>query len=137
MLDDYENNIITLKQKTEDSGWIEATLTSKFKDYQNNINNHPRYRKIGNIVEVIGQVSPTETIEGGISLNTIFTLPNGYRPNKLIVDIMQGSALCHYCLRVETNGNVMMSRYIDLTKGAYVNCDETTWLPFHAMFFAD
>lgn len=58
-----------------DSGWQTVNLTSEFKPYNNEEKYTPKYRKIGKIVEIFGQISPKATIEGSSDWHTIFTLP--------------------------------------------------------------
>lgn len=66
--------IFDVIKKIKDTGWINATLTSDFKAYNNNNSNQPCYRKIGKIVEICGVVSPTASISAN-ETKTIFTLP--------------------------------------------------------------
>ena len=114
-----------------DSGWITATLTSKFKVYGNAT---PKYRKIGNMVEVGGAVSSTSAIAGSTTQYPIFTLPEGYRPlNTAIVATCQGSGTNIWTLRINTDGVVSFERYRSGT--SYAATSTSSWLPFHAMFF--
>lgn len=75
----------------DDSGWKNATLTSNFNAYSNISSNTPQYRKVGNIVEIRGVVSPKSNLTGSTTGVTIFTLPTGYRPSNAIFEICQGS----------------------------------------------
>ena len=59
----YEK-IDTINEKIKDSDWQTATLTDDFKAYNNDGINMPQYKRTGNQVEIIGSVSPMETIPG-------------------------------------------------------------------------
>ena len=116
-----------------DSGWINATLTSNFNTYGSDT--VPKYRKVGEMVEVIGAVKSKSAIAGSTKEYPIFTLPEGYRPSTPIVVICQGSGTNIWTLRINTNGVVSFERYRSGT--SYVATSTSTWLPFHAMFFVD
>ena len=79
---DLLNSIKSLWTKTEDTGWQTAILTDDFKAYNNDSINMPQYKRKGNQVEIIGSVSPTETIPGSTTQHTIFTLPERIQTNK-------------------------------------------------------
>ena len=117
----------------DDSGWINATLTSKFTTYGNDT--VPKYRKVGEMVEVVGAVKSKSAIAGSTTEYPIFTLPEGYRPSTPIVVICQGSGAYIWTLRINTNGIVSFERY--RSGSSYAATSTSTWLPFHAMFFAD
>ena len=113
-----------------DSGWIEATLTSNFTNYSTNTT--PEYRKTGKQVEIRGVVKPTATITASNTGVTIFTLPEGYRPTKTVFEICQGSGRNVWLLNINTNGTVTISRYgttsnIDITASAWL-CFNKTFL---------
>ena len=79
---DLLNSIKKLFAKIEDTGWQTATLTDDFKAYNNDSINMPQYKRTGNQVEIIGSVSPTNTIIGSNTQYTIFTLPERIQTNK-------------------------------------------------------
>ena len=76
------NSIKSINEKIKDSGWQTATLTDDFKAYNNDSINMPQYKRTGNQVEIIGSVSPTNTIIGSNTQYTIFTLPERIQTNK-------------------------------------------------------
>lgn len=116
-----------------DSGWITPTLTSQFEAYVTE--QTPKYRKVGNTVEVVGVVKATATITSNVTRHTIFTLPEGYRPSIDVNVICQGSTMAVWLLTISaTTGDVTFSRY--RLGDAYANIGTTVWLPFQAMFFA-
>lgn len=116
-----------------DSGWITATLDSKFISYNENTN--PKYRKIGKLVELVGAVKAKSPIAGSSTRYTIFTLPEGYRPSIEMTFICQGSGINIWTLRVTKTGDVSLERYRN--GSGYVEISKNTWLPFNAMFFVD
>lgn len=127
------NKILTT---ASDTGWITATLTDGFKYYGTSPGNTPKYRKIGNMVEINGAVSPTSDIAGSITKHEIFTLPEGFRPTGYSRNyIMQGSGTNIWCLSVATNGKVSMERY--RSGDTYSTANTSAWLPFNATFFVD
>ena len=115
-----------------DSGWINATLTSNFTTYGSDT--VPKYRKVGEMVEVIGAVKSKSAIAGSTKEYPIFTLPEGYRPSTPIVVICQGSGAYIWTFRVTQAGIVSFERY--RSGSSYAAISTSTWLPFHAMFFA-
>lgn len=114
-----------------DSGWITATLTSKFTTYGNDT--VPKYRKVGEMVEVVGAVKSKSAIAGSTTEYPIFTLPEGYRPSTPIVVICQGSGAYIWTLRVTQAGIVSFERY--RSGNSYAATSTSTWLPFHTIFF--
>lgn len=117
----------------EDTGWINATLTSSFQAYNDNDDNIPKYRKIDKIVEIVGVITPSTTIEATKALN-ICTLPSGFRPSAARRFICQGSVANKWLLGVETNGNVTFARY---STNDFASASAGSWLPFNATYFVD
>ena len=122
-----------------DSGWIDAqsVMSDSFTCYNTNF---PKYRKRGNVVQVVGSVKPTATITGSNTRNVILTLPAGYRPPYEIINVMQGSGNAVWECAVLTNGNVCMSRYRNhtiTTLGGFSDVTASAWLPFSVMFFVN
>ena len=118
----------------EDSGWIEVTFTSDFKNY--GTTNKCQYRKVGNVVTICGAATPVNDIAGSNTNYTMFTLPSGYRPKVAISTVAQGSGNCKWQLNIGTNGNVSFSRYSN-ENGSQTAAGGSpgAWLPFYATFF--
>lgn len=116
-----------------DTGWIELTLTENF--IQNDATLVPKYRRIGKMVEIKGQVNPTISGTGSTSALTIANLPPEIVPNISIYTIQPASNkntwVCHIS---NTNKAIMMSRYGTSDFGTY---GPNTWLPFHFFYFID
>lgn len=120
-------------QKVATNGdWIDAKLTSYFKNYQDLVEQRPRYKKIGDMVCVSGVVTPTQILAGSSDLIEIFTLPEGYRPTLASkIFVCQGSGMNRWSLTINTLGEVCFSRY-GITD--FVDCPTGTWLPFTVTF---
>ena len=113
----------------EDSGWINATLNSKFKAYATD--HHPQYRKTGNVVEIRGIATPVEEVTASTSGVTMFTLPTGFRPSRNVYEICQGSNRNVWLLTITAGGNVQISRYGTTTN---INVPVNAWLTFNKTF---
>lgn len=129
-----DSSAVPPREHSNDTGWIELSLTPEFKAYAEG--STPKYRKVGNLVEVRGAVACTSAIEGGSTEHTIFSLPSGCYPTDIEhVFVCQGSGQNLWTLRVKTTGAVSFSRYRDAS--GYTATSTSTWLPFRCMFFAD
>ena len=116
-------------------GWITPTLGNDFKLYSTGAESAVRYRKNAGIVEIRGAVAPTAAIAGSNNEYTIFTLPEGYRPDNVIRVACQGSHWYHWLLMVRPNGVVSFSRYSDGNN--FLEAPTNAWLPFQLTFIAD
>lgn len=113
--------------------WHEITeLTSDFKIYDGA--DPIQYRKVGNVVEVCGQLAPVSTLPGSSTAVIMFTLPEGYRPNKTRYFVCQGSGTNKWVLMIYTSGSVGFSRY---GTTEMIECTPDRWLPFNVMFTTD
>jgi len=130
---------ITVKVRGElvviGKGWITPTLEPTFELYDVGPASTVRYRKIGGFVEIRGAVKPVVAIPGSGTAYTIFTLPEGYRPDSVIRALCQGSIGYHWLLTINAAGAVSFSRYSD--GNAFVEAPTTAWLPFQLNFIAD
>lgn len=130
---------ITVKVRGElvviGKGWITPTIEDGFEVYSTGTASIVRYRKVAGIVEIRGAVKPTAAIEGSDTTHTIFTLPEGYRPDSVIRALCQGSHWYHWLLMVKTTGEVSFSRYSDGNN--FMEAPTSAWLPFQLTFIAD
>ena len=120
-----------------DSGWIEVTFASGFRNY--GTTNKCQYRKFGNIVTICGAATPTSDIAGSNTQYTMFTMPAGFRPKVFFSTIAQGSGTCRWQMQVGSgNGAVTFSRYANengLQTAAGANGDTPgAWLVFSATY---
>lgn len=116
-----------------DSGWITPTLESGFIAYS--ADQAVQYRKVDKLIEIRGSVKPTANIAGSATNYLIFTLPEGYRPNKQINIMCHGSSWYNWLLTITSGGEVNFSRYSNGT--GYTNAPTSAWLPMQATFFID
>lgn len=119
----------TSYEDLNDSGWIEATLTDSFTSY--GTNTIPEYRKVGKQVEIRGSVKPTTTITASTNGVTMFTLPEGYRPSKDVLEICQGSGRNVWLLNIKTSGAVTIARY---GTTSIIDIPTSAWLCFNKAF---
>ena len=117
----------------KDTGWISATLTSDFKPYNNNNNNIPKYRRVGNMVEIIGTITPASNLNASTSY-TIFNLPSEFIPSFNRTTICQGTGINRWLLTVNKDGYVVFERY-GITE--YKSASAGNWLPFNITYFVD
>ena len=118
-----------VEEMTADSGWQTATLASPFTA---DASNPVRYRKMGKTVYITGAVSNSEAIAAGGTATTIFTLPEGYRPEHGQYLIGKGIGRYTYYLRIYASGRVTISNY-----GAGAsdeNIPRNTWVSVTASF---
>ena len=71
---------------------------------------------------------------GNTDSNTIFVLPEGFRPSKTEYCECQGSAKATWFLDITTGGEVRMSRY---GAGSFQTAEVDCWLPFSHNFLVD
>lgn len=120
-----------------ESGWRKATLTSDWTNYS--AGSYVRYRRSGNMVEVKGEIKPTnpDGIPYATTHTEICTLPWGYRPGDSlgVHKLCQGSSNAVWLLYISTEGGVYFSRYRNGNDGSTVW--PGNWLPFHVTFMVD
>ena len=117
---------------TVDSEWVNLTLDADFKCYNDLEINHPRYKVSGNVVTVIGAVSP---LVGFTSSATPVTFASGipaqYRPQIGQIFVCQGSGMNRWECQVRTSGELTVARY-GITEATTVS--NTAWLPFSCTY---
>lgn len=126
----FLNNVFSGKNHThdelEDSGWTTLTVNSNFYNYTENSSTvlPLQYRKIGNIVQVIGLIGLNANLAVGEW--TIGTLPTEARPTK------QMSFLCElnnngnlWTCVVKTNGDITFNRLRDITSSTPITITYT------------
>lgn len=118
-------------------GWHNADLTAlgNFTNYYASGSEAPKYRRVGNTVEIRGTVKPLKEIAYSTDYTTIFTLPNGYRPSSSVFTLCQGSGSCVWLMRVDNNGDVGFTRYRN--GDASIAASDSVWLPFQCTFLVD
>lgn len=139
-MNDYNTNIDELIATTEshnlalaDTGWQTANLAESnlFKAYSGVAANTPEYRKIGSIVHIRGAVSPKNAIPYSTTSYHIFTLPEGFRPNKGEQFVCHGSEANKWLLTVFSDGQVYFARH----GGTGQVATTSAWLPLAVTYF--
>lgn len=129
--DKIESRSITA-DKIYNSTVQNGTWTSPFTAYDGST--PPRYRKVGQVVEVWGEATVTASTPSS-NFVTMYTLPSNYRPVVNInCGVMQGTGVAAWTLRIAANGAVQCSRYRRNTDSAVINIEPGNWLPFYANF---
>ena len=92
----------------------------------------PTIRKVGNAVCFSGAFafSGTAFTSDGTGV-TVCTIPEGFRPPAMVGVLCQGSGTNLWMLRVNSNGNVNVSRYRNAA-GTYQQVISSSWFPFSA-----
>jgi hypothetical protein len=107
---------------------IPSTLYGTFEYYGSG--GVPAIMKKGNTVYIQGVLKPTVEIAVNTSA-TLFTLPEGCRPQRVLHFICQGSSTKRWLLQINTTGTVTVGRY---GASAAEAIPTSSWLPFYASF---
>ena len=116
----------------DDTGWIDATLTSSFTLYS--ADDVCQYRKIGKHVQLRGVVKPTAALAGSLTGVVIFTLPTEFIPSRPCNFVCQGSSVNRWLLQVNTDGEVTFARY---GTSSLAQAGVNAWLTFNAGYLID
>ena len=112
------------------SGWKNLTIDSAFSAYSSNT--VPRYRVNGNVITVMGAVSPKEAFTSDSTKVVIVSgIPEYFRPTTPLAFVCQGSGMNRWSCGIETNGNITISRY-GITGNTSVPA--TAWLIFNCTY---
>ena len=123
---------INLGIELDDTGWIDATLTSSFTLYSTD--DVCQYRKIGKHVQLRGVVKPTAALAGSLTGVVIFTLPAEFIPSRPCNFVCQGSSVNRWLLQVNADGEVTFARY---GTSSLAKAGVNAWLPFDVGYLID
>lgn len=115
-----------------DETWHQLTLTENFKAYNDVSGNIPKYKKVGNVVTIIGVVTPTAALphlNNGYQIAT--GLPSDCRPPTAYRTVCAGSGVNKWILNVNTTGTLGISRY-GVTEDSDIGLN--AWLPFSVTY---
>lgn len=115
---------------TNDTGWVTPELTSAFTTFDSN--SVVRYRRCGDVVNISGQITPTETITASSNTYAIFNLPRNCSPKQMIAFVCQGSYQYLWECVVFNDGEVSFFRYRRGTSAS--DCPAGAWLSFDCSF---
>lgn len=111
-----------------DAEWVDLTLDDDFAVYNGTVANQPKYKVTGNVVTVMGVVSPKAEFTSSTTAVTIASgIPAELRPSINLQFLCQGSGMNHWCCSINTNGTVGLARY-GTTEATTVPA--TAWLTF-------
>lgn len=124
-------------EAVEDSGWVALTPDG---NYEAIGRNPPRVRRRGKVVELSGSVRNTVNSIGGTSTEVRIgiTLPEEYRPSKMV--IVNGSTNKNqiFQFRVNTNGTLTVSRaWMNDGTDSFKAMAANTSIVFHTMYLID
>lgn len=111
-----------------DAEWVDLTIDDGFALYSGTVANQPKCKITGNVVTVMGILSPTaEFTSSTTGVILARGIPANMRPSVNLQFICQGSSMNRWNCSVTTSGTVTISRY--------GTTDATTvpvgaWLPF-------
>ena len=92
----------------------------------------PVLKKAANVVSLNGAFAFSGTAFTSSATEVpVCTIPEGFRPPAMVGVLCQGSGTNLWMLRVNTNGNVTMSRYRNAA-GTYQQVSSSSWFPFSA-----
>ena len=113
---------------TVDADWVDMTLSSSFKCYEDDIENQPKYRNVGGVVTIKGVIAPiSEYTSSNDYVVFASGIPKDLRPLTNQHFVCQGSQMNHWLCTIRTNGNVCISRY---GTTEYASVPTSAWLPF-------
>lgn len=120
-----------------DIPWTDFPIASTVNHYSST--KKLRYRKWGQMVNLMGAVSPKADLPAGMEYSlTIGTLPVGCRPQGELIQLCQGSGTASWMLRITTGGVVTAERY--RTGSGYAvmpaasSSSNGAWLTFNVTF---
>lgn len=117
-----------------DTGWQDVKFSQFFKNSSEETT--LQYRKIGKMVEIRGEITPTKDLSFSASVSyDICSIPLDCSPSKAINTLCQGTSISQWMLTVGKNGVLKMSR---LRQGNdYRNLLLQNWATLHIMYFID
>lgn len=135
-IEEAEGHIESLTSKVADTGWQEIVLPSDTTVRQYlGTGDMPRYRRIGSVVTVTGELSPNSDYTGSKARLLAFNLPDGYRPSRSISQMSQGTGVNLFAWYINPNGTVSWERY--RAGATYAKATKTAWLPITISFITD
>ena len=108
--------------------WKNLTIASGFGLYSGTASNQPKYKVSGNVVTVMGVLSPTAEFTSSTTGVTIASgIPANYRPSVNLQFVCQGSGMNNWCCSITTSGTITIARY---GTTATTTVPAGAWLPF-------
>ena len=111
-----------------DAEWVDLTIADGFALYDGIVENKPKYKVTGNVVTVMGVLTPeTEFTSSTAGVAIASGIPSNLRPTVHLQFVCQGSSVNRWTCSITKGGSVTVSRY-GTTELAKVPAG--AWLPF-------
>lgn len=111
-----------------DAEWVNLTIADGFALYGNSVPNQPKYKVMGNIVTIMGVLTPSAEFTSSTTGVTIASgIPSGLRPSVNLQFICQGSGMNRWNCSITTGGAVTIARY---GTSEATTVPSGAWLPF-------
>jgi len=108
------------------SGWANYTSGQK-----------PLCRKQGNVVTFLWQCKPTSSKTIDTTRTTVCTIPEKYRPPRMVSTLQQGTGTRVFEMSVQTNGEVQVARLRNMNSTSYDTADSSFWFPLYATWIVE
>lgn len=124
-----------INNETEDSGWFSLSPDG---NYESIYAHRAQVRKHGRWVELSGGIRNTQNNVGGSTTEVRIgvTLPEEYRPSKMVIVPGYTNVDKIFQLRVNTDGTVTVSRAFSSTSNGYEAIQSGESIFFHAVYLA-
>ena len=111
-----------------DAQWTDLAIADGFELYNGLVANQPKCKITGNVVTVMGILSPTAAFTSSTTVVNIASgIPANMRPSVNLQFVCQGSSMNRWNCSITTGGSVGVSRY-GITEPTTV--PDGAWLPF-------
>lgn len=113
-----------------------CTKASGWENYNNG--EDPTVKRKAGVCEFAWETKPSTALSPlGGTWSTICTLPAGYRPERTVLTLHQGSGTLFYASRILPSGAVQLGRLRDVgnSNTQYSNAATNFWFPLHMTFF--
>lgn len=125
---DVDMTIRARKGIIVDAEWVDLTIANGFALYDGKVINQPKYKVTGNVVTVMGVLTPeAEFTSSTTGVNIASGIPSNLRPSVNLQFVCHGSSMNLWCCSVTTGGAVTVSRY---GTTAATTVAAGAWLPF-------
>lgn len=111
-----------------DAEWVDLTIADGFALYDGKVSNQPKYKVTGNVVTVMGVLTPeAEFTSSTTGVNIASGIPANLRPSVNLQFVCHGSGMNRWNCSITTGGAVTISRY---GTTAATTVPSGAWLPF-------
>lgn len=111
-----------------------TTFEAGFENYSASGTSMATYSRKHGFVQLTGAIKNTELLALGTSEVKMATLPEGFRPPRVVHSLQQGSGSNSYLMTVDTAGKIGLARY---GTTAFVDVPAGSWLTISCVFSTD